>query len=221
VGFVAILAIDVIGDVVSEVDGGLGVMDVRGGEDGGNVGGRNSPAGSDVAAVADETGIRDGLFGEEIGSGGSGVSLMAVIAVGVLLDVGGRAGNGHGVAGVAEFGVGVGHDEEVAVAVGVGIMAGGALEVFVFIETNGRWEERGVFKFGVFAKEGGVVNKGDGVVVGEISAEVGFARGEGGDASGHLDRLRAGVDGAEGDGAIVAGEAELRGAGRLAGESLE
>jgi hypothetical protein len=55
---------------------------------------------------------------------------VAIDALRVPLDV----GLAHGVAGDAELGVGVAHDQELAERVVVGVVAGGALQFAVGVE---------------------------------------------------------------------------------------
>ncbi len=116
----------------------------------------------------------------------------------------------------AKHGAGIILDKEFAVLIVVRIMAGGALKLMIVIEANFLGQRGGILELAVRGDEGVVISEGDWVVVGEVRAQIAWARRHGGDVIAHRDRRGAAGHHAERDGPVVTREAEFGGAGRLA-----
>lgn len=134
----------------------------------------------------------------------------------------GRAGpTGFDVAAEAQGRSRVVHHQELPELIVVRIMAGDALDFLQVIELELSVEGQGIAEVGVQRGEILVIDKGDGMVAGQVRSQIARAGGQGGDATLHFNGGGAAADHAQGDGAIVATEAQTRGAVGLADCGLE
>ena len=125
------------------------------------------------------------------------------------------------VAGLAQRRGLVGHDQKLAVGIVVRIVAGGALQLPGGIEPHPSGQRRRGREFAARGRERRRVDDRHRMIVGQVGAQPACRTGgHRRRASGHRDRRRATEHVPERNRAVVAAQAQQRGAGRLAGVAL-
>jgi hypothetical protein len=109
----------------------------------------------------------------------------------------------------------VGEHEELADRILVGVVTRGALDHAGAIELDLAAQRRRRGELSLGRRQGLVINERDGMVVGEVGAQPCGALGQEAEAADEGDLGRSRQHRAEGDGAVVTAQAQLRRAGRL------
>lgn len=112
-------------------------------------------------------------------------------------------------------------NEELAVLVVVRVVAGGALHLLVVIQVDLAPQSRRISEFAFSGGQGGVIAEGNGMMRREVGAEAAAAHRQSSRSGAHGDGSRAISDHAEGNGTIVAAQAEPGSAGWLADSRFE
>ena len=101
------------------------------------------------------------------------------------------------------------HYEEISARIVMGIMTSGALHFEPAIELDSRRKLARRAQFRIANRQGAVIAKRDGVIVGKIRADVPMSGRDRGNPPGHGDRLAARQHTADSDRAVVTTEAKL------------
>jgi len=109
--------------------------------------------------------------------------------------------------GQAERRTGVVHDEKIAELVIVWIVAGGALHTAFMVQFHHAGQLAGIFDFRIVLRQGRIINERNGMVGGQIRAEIVRPHGHRRGAALHGNWQRAAADTAECDGTIVTAQA--------------